>query len=123
LLNLLTCFFFVRNKDESLNEITKRKKLAVLYGHYVAILTLIFWNVHTTTVIVWRDLNLEMSSSKAFGEFLNTSESYRDAIIVPEPDYLLESLPYYADSDENYYVYAIRSLKHSSSLNSKQESW
>ena len=30
------------------------------------------------------------------GEFLSGSEAHRDAIIVPEPDYLLESLPFYA---------------------------
>jgi hypothetical protein len=36
-----------------------------------------------------------MSSSKAFGAFLSTSESFHNAIIVPEPDYLIESLPYY----------------------------
>ena len=44
------------------------------------------------------DINQEQSSSKAFSEYLKGSEIYRDAIIVPEPDYLLESLPYYASN-------------------------
>ena len=30
------------------------------------------------------------------GRFLTESQVYHDAIIVPEPDYLLESVPYYA---------------------------
>ena len=46
----------------------------------------------------WRDIRLEMSSSKAFGEFLQDPQ-YRDAILLPEPDYLIESVAYYADND------------------------
>lgn len=45
------------------------------------------------------DTRLDVSAGKAFGAFLNGSETYRDAIIVPEPDYLLESLPYYAKNE------------------------
>jgi hypothetical protein len=44
------------------------------------------------------DMRLEVSAGKAFGAFLNGSEMYRDAILVPEPDYLIESLPYYAQN-------------------------
>lgn len=42
------------------------------------------------------DLLYDMSSSRAFGAFLQTHPEYRKAIIMGEPDYLLESLPYYA---------------------------
>jgi len=93
LLFLYWLFIESLNNGKAINRI---KKFLFYTGFYVAMLSLIFWNVHKTTVTVWGDINLEISSSKAFGEFLNTSESYRDAIIVPEPDYLLESLPYYA---------------------------
>jgi hypothetical protein len=41
------------------------------------------------------DLTGEMSSAKAFGEFINENPKYKEAIIVGEPDYMLESLPYY----------------------------
>jgi hypothetical protein len=41
------------------------------------------------------DILHDMSSSRAFGEFLKTHPEYRKAIIMGEPDYLLESLPYY----------------------------
>lgn len=42
------------------------------------------------------DVTSQMSSSKAFGAFLNAAPSFRDAILVPEPDYYIESLRYYA---------------------------
>jgi len=45
---------------------------------------------------VTQDITTQMSSNKDLGAFLTSSEAYRDAIIVPEPDYLVESLPYYA---------------------------
>jgi hypothetical protein len=45
---------------------------------------------------VVQDQTAQMSSNKAFGAFINSSEAYRDAIVIPEPDYALESLPYYA---------------------------
>ncbi len=83
---------------ESLNRgaMTRAKHLLFNMGLYVAMLTLILGNVAKTKNAVWTDISREMSSSKAFGEFLSSSRTYRDAIIVPEPDFLLESLPYYA---------------------------
>jgi hypothetical protein len=44
------------------------------------------------------DISHALSSSKALGRFLNSSPEGRQAILVPEPDYYLESLPYYADN-------------------------
>ena len=42
------------------------------------------------------DLRREKSSNKAFASFLIAHAEYRNAIILGEPDYALESLPYYA---------------------------
>jgi hypothetical protein len=64
-----------------------------LYG---AIVILMLWNITVACVMVHADISQERSSSKAFGEYLKGSETYRDAIIIAEPDFLLESLPYYA---------------------------
>jgi hypothetical protein len=44
------------------------------------------------------DLHSEMSSSKAFGSFLNNSAEFHNAILLPEPDYFMESVPYYASN-------------------------
>jgi hypothetical protein len=75
---------------------TRTKHLLFNMGLYVAVLILILGNIGRAKNNVWSDISRERSSSRAFGEFLNRSETYRDAIIVPEPDFLLESLPYYA---------------------------
>ncbi len=74
----------------------KTKHLLFNIGLYVAMLILISANFARTKNLVWTDISMERSSNKAFGEFLNRSATYHDAIIVPEPDFLLESLPYYA---------------------------
>lgn len=47
---------------------------------------------------IGRDLTEEMSSSKAFGQFLAANPAYHEAIIIGEPDMRLESLPYYASN-------------------------
>lgn len=36
------------------------------------------------------------SGSKAYGKFLASHPKYRDAILMGEPDYLMEAMPYYA---------------------------
>lgn len=67
-------------------------------GFYGAMLVLILVSVFEAKDLVLADIKGERSSSRAFGQFLEESEAYRDAIIVPEPDYLLESLPYYTSN-------------------------
>jgi hypothetical protein len=41
------------------------------------------------------DLEQELSSASAFAEFLQSSPELRDAILVGDPDYLIETMPYY----------------------------
>jgi hypothetical protein len=64
-------------------------------GCYGALLVLILAGLYQDR-LVRVDLGSEMSSSKAFGAFLNASAEFHDAILVPEPDYFIESVPYYA---------------------------
>jgi len=77
---------------------TPKKRLLLKVGLYGAVLPLVLWNVAVTNIKMSVDIQREMSSSKAFGTFLNESAAYQEAIIVPEPDYLIESLPYYANN-------------------------
>jgi len=42
-----------------------------------------------------RDITQDLSSSRDFSEFIDAHPEYHDAILMGEPDYLLESLPYY----------------------------
>jgi hypothetical protein len=50
-------------------------------------------------VAVADDYVHEMSSCRALGQFLRSTPELKGAIILGEPDYLLEALPYYADND------------------------
>jgi len=45
------------------------------------------------------DLFRAKSSIKELSVFLQTNQNYRDAIIIGEPDYFLEALPYYASNE------------------------
>jgi hypothetical protein len=64
-------------------------------GLYGALPALLLGNVYKDKVIIV-DIKREMSSSQAFGAFLNQSNAYRNAIIVAEPAFVVESLPFYA---------------------------
>jgi hypothetical protein len=84
-------------------ETTNRRRFlrgrGVLFaGGLAALLVLILVDVSKAPGVAWADITGEKSSSRAFGEFLRQSSEYRDAVIVPEPDFALESLPYYADN-------------------------
>jgi hypothetical protein len=65
-------------------------------GLYGAVLVLVLTQLSRTPHLVWADLNGTRSSSKAFGQFLHESPQFRNAVIVPEPDFTMEALPYYA---------------------------
>jgi hypothetical protein len=67
-------------------------------GAYVALPSIFLAGIIQLRETAWRDIRLEMSSSEAFGEFLQDPQ-YRDAILLPEPDYLIESVAYYAEND------------------------
>lgn len=56
----------------------------------------LFWNDCLAFYKIQEDFKMLCSSSKPLGEWLNSHPEYRDSIILGEPDYLLESLPYYA---------------------------
>ena len=46
-------------------------------------------------IFINRAISHQQSSSRRFGEFIHENSRYRNAILVGEPDYLLESMPYY----------------------------
>ncbi len=65
-------------------------------GLYGAVLVLVLTQLGRTPRLVWADITGTRSASKAFGEFLRQSPEFQNAVIVPEPDFTAESLPYYA---------------------------
>jgi hypothetical protein len=76
--------------------VSKFTQIVFSIGLYGAILPLILAGIVNMRNTAWLDIRMEISSSKAFGDFLNTNATYRNAILIPEPDYLVESVPYYA---------------------------
>ncbi len=48
---------------------------------------------------VWNDYKWPLSSAKAFGQLVRQNEALKDAIIIGEPDYYMEALPYYLPND------------------------
>jgi hypothetical protein len=54
------------------------------------------WNDGFALFKVRSDIRNELSSVRAFGRWLADHPDHREAIVLGEPDYLLEALPYYA---------------------------
>jgi hypothetical protein len=46
-------------------------------------------------MLVHRELKYPRSSSRAYGEFIRTHPQYSNAVLMSEPDYHMESMPYY----------------------------
>ena len=88
-----------------------RSSVPLNIGLYFASVMLIVGNIGKTTIL-WKDVGAEQSSNKALGAFLAGAEAHREAIIVPEPDYLLESLSYYAKNK----IYLVREDRFGSSV-------
>ncbi len=77
---------------------TGGRRLRVLgVGQLVALPLLLIPLVKDTGDFVLADLTKALSSSAAFGDFLRDHPEYAEAILVGEPAYQLESLPYYLD--------------------------
>ena len=46
---------------------------------------------------IWDEVNQEQSSVKRLAEYINQSSP--DAILMPEPGYMLEAIPYYSNNE------------------------
>jgi hypothetical protein len=96
---LISLYWIVRQEQQTIKTRGKLRQhlhLAhnvTVYGVLSAILS---FHMILSIYQIRVDLFEDMSASRAFGEFLVTRPEYRGAIIMGEPDYLLESLPYYA---------------------------
>jgi hypothetical protein len=67
-------------------------------GLFVALLLLLAFDFWRMPAAVLADIRGTRSASPALAAFLAGSSQYQNAIIVPEPDFMLESLPYYSDA-------------------------
>ncbi|MBN1994488.1 MAG: hypothetical protein JW953_17450 [Anaerolineae bacterium] len=99
ILFLISLYWLVRQEGQPL-EIKGKLKQGLYWLHQVAVyvvLSAVFISMIRFGVPkAWQDVTHQKSSSQALGQFLNAHPEYQSAIIIGEPDYVLESLPYYA---------------------------
>jgi hypothetical protein len=70
-------------------------------------------------MVARRELLFPTSSSKAFAELIEATPRYKEAILMSEPDYLMETMPYYVPNrvfmprqrEFNYRVYFDRGAR------------
>jgi hypothetical protein len=75
-------------------------------------------------VMFSRYIKYRESNSKPYAEFIRANPAYRDAILISEPDYMMESMPYYVTNrvymprqgEFHYRVYFDRGAKRTDSL-------
>lgn len=67
-------------------------------GLYLGVLPLLLAQAARTPQVIREDVRHPCSSSPALAAFLQASPRYRDAVLLPEPAWFLESLPYYAEN-------------------------
>jgi hypothetical protein len=92
----LLCLYWIAAAESSEAGPKRRSGLRLVeFLGYGCLTALILASVYRSRIVPI-DITHQMSSSKALGAFLNSQPSFRDAILVPEPDYYIESLPYYA---------------------------
>jgi len=65
-------------------------------GRHGCLPALLVISLSTGIYKVVMDVGYEMSASRAFGAYLDAHPEHQDAILISEPDFYIESLPYYA---------------------------
>lgn len=68
----------------------------------VVLPSVLLWGDVLAFTKVREDLTVQLSSTKALGQWLNSHPELQDAIILCEPDYIIEALPYYYGAQRIY---------------------
>lgn len=80
-----------------------KEKISIFqkYFHKLALLFVIpvvlLWNDGKAYTLIKNDYTKEVSASKSLGLWLNTNAEYRNAVLIVEPDYIFEAVPYYSN--------------------------
>ena len=73
----------------------KKRNFLFLAAVYLVLAPLFFHQITLSQKAIKEDVQRELSSSAAFGKFINTNYQLRDAVILGDPDYILGALSYY----------------------------
>jgi hypothetical protein len=97
---MICLYWIVRQQVADGTENRLKRSLNFIHRLSVYIILSAIFVVHINFSVynIIRDMSKEESSSEAFGRFITESPEYHDAIIMGEPDYVLESLPYYVSN-------------------------
>jgi hypothetical protein len=85
--------------DERDRDVGTRRDRPLVIAVHVLLPLILLWGDYMAFESVSTDLRYEVSSVKAFAAWLDGRPQYRNAIIISEPDHLLEALPYYSSVD------------------------
>lgn len=94
---LIIAALWIDDLEEKRIEITINPiKRAIVFYKNVFLYILLVMQIMMAYKAVIKEFNIPDSSSKSFAEFLRKHAELKDAIIIGEPDYAMESVVYYA---------------------------
>ncbi len=85
-------------QEQSCKRVSSKLESTLYKAGFASLSLIILVNILVGIANINSDITSARSSNKEFGQFLLTSSKYSNAIIVAEPDYIMESLPYYVDN-------------------------
>lgn len=87
------------------NQTTRESKRHILFltAIYLVLSPLFYHQITLAKKAIREDVRRELSSSAAFGKYINTNHQLKDAVILGDPDYILGALPYYTKNRIYYH--------------------
>jgi hypothetical protein len=95
---LLASYWILLARDPVPARGSRTKERCLGASLYVGLPILLLLLTRHGLAMVKGDVQREMSASASFARFLENRTEYRDAILMGEPDYYLEAMPYYRDN-------------------------
>ncbi|MFH0783263.1 MAG: hypothetical protein V2B20_15115 [Pseudomonadota bacterium] len=85
------------------NNKASKRYILFLAAIYLVFSPLFYHEITLAKLSITEDVSRELSSSAAFGKYINTNRQLQDAVILGDPDYILGPLIYYC-KNRIYYV-------------------
>ena len=128
LLLLIVCSFWISRKS-TINDIPlKSLQLSRLLsaGRSALLYAILIAQVCSGYFAIRKEISSSFSNSSKAGNYIRQSPELQDAIIIGQPDYYLESLPYYVDNQifvvrENRFSKIVKFTSENSSMLSLQD--